>query len=118
MLGSLAEARMHHYYIGAFGELKAFTRDFVEGEIRYFSQKLREPGATLEEAPSELLFQGNFDRDMARGIFRMAMQDAVASRVARGRYRQAMVAVGPWPSPAIFDDAACRPASATAILSA
>ncbi|HEX9470925.1 MAG TPA: hypothetical protein VF957_15430 [Bradyrhizobium sp.] len=115
-VGYLPEARMHHYYIGAFAELKAFTRDFVEGEIRYFSQKLREPGATLEEAPSELFCQGNFDRDMARGIFRMAMQDAIASRVAGGRCRQAMFAVGRWASPAIFGDGVARHASAAVTL--
>lgn len=36
-LGYFPEARFHHYYTGNLDELKAFTRDFIVGEIRYFS---------------------------------------------------------------------------------
>jgi hypothetical protein len=34
-IGYLEEARFHHYYIGEIRELKTFTIDFVQGEIRY-----------------------------------------------------------------------------------
>src|SRR5260370_39704563 len=34
IVGYLPEARVHHYYVGSLADLKAFTLDFVQGEIR------------------------------------------------------------------------------------
>ena len=115
-IGYLPEARMHHYYIGALAELKTFTLDFVQGEIRYFSQNLCEPGSTLLEAPPELICQDNFAPDMARGILRMAVRDLIASSAAGGRWKQPMFAIGRWVAPAMFGDGIARRASTAVAL--
>ncbi len=109
----LPEARIHHYYIGSLAELKAFTLDFVEGEIRYFSQQRNEPGGLLEPPP-ELICRGNFDRAMARGILRMILQDI---RIP-GRWKQNMFAILRWTSPAISGDGVARGAAAVSALHA
>jgi GT2 family glycosyltransferase len=115
-IGYLPEARIHHYYVGSLPELKTFTLDFVQGEIRYFSQHLREPGSTLLEAPPELICQDNFAPDMARGILRMAVQDILASGAAYHRWKQATFAIGRWVAPAMFADGITRRASAAVAL--
>jgi hypothetical protein len=107
-IGYLPEARIHHYYIGYLPELKTFTLDFVEGEIRYFSQQRREPGSTLLEPPPELICQDNFAPDMARGILRMAVRDILTSSVAYRRWKQGMFAIGRWAAPAMFGDGIAR----------
>src|SRR5271165_6309409 len=48
-IGYVPEAIVHHYYIGALDELRAFTLDFVSGEIRYFSRVADAPGTSLQE---------------------------------------------------------------------
>jgi hypothetical protein len=113
-IGYLPEARVHHYYIGALAELKAFTLDFVAGEIRYFSQNLREPRSAHLEPPPEFVCQGNFDRDMARAILRMAGRDLVTASAAGGRWKQATSAILRWASPAISGDGIARYAAAAA----
>ncbi len=115
-IGYLPEARLHHYYIGSFAELKVFTLDFVEGEIRYFSQGLGEPGNTLLEIPPELICQGNFDRGMARVILRMIVKDLLTLRAADRRSEQALFAIGRWASPAISGDGITRGAAAAVVL--
>ncbi len=117
-IGYLPEARIHHYYIGALGVLKAFTLDFVEGEIRYFSQNLREPRSTHLEPPAEFICQGNFKRDMARAILRMAARDLMMSGAAGDRRKQAMFAILRWASVAISGDCIARCAAAVVALHA
>jgi len=107
-IGYLPEARIHHYYIGSLAELKTFTLDFVQGEIRYFSEGGREGGSSLPEIPPELVCQDNLNRDMARGILRMVGRDMLTSPAANGRSKQAMWALGRWASPAIFGDGLVR----------
>jgi hypothetical protein len=107
-IGYLPEARVHHYYIGSLADLKAFTLDFVQGEIRYFSENRHEPGNSLLEIPPELICRDNFDRDMARGILRMVARDILAPPEADGRLKQSMWALGRWTSPAIFGDGLVR----------
>jgi hypothetical protein len=113
-IGYLPEARIHHYYIGALADLKTFTLDFVAGEIRYFSQNSREPDSTYLEPPAEFICQGNFDRDMARAILRLLVQDIFLSRAAVGRWMQAMFAIPRWASRAIAGDGVARCAAAAA----
>lgn len=115
-IGYLPEARMHHYYVGALAELKSFTRDFVAGEVRYFSQDVREAGSSLLEVPAELICQDNFDRDMARGILRMIVQDIFTLRAADAGWKQTMSAIGRWASPAISGDGFARGAAAAVAL--
>ncbi len=115
-IGYLPEARIHHYYIGSLPELKTFTLDFVQGEIRYFSQDLGKPGSGLLEAPPELICQGNFAPDMARGIMRMTVQDILTSGAAHRRWKQAIFAIGRWAAPAMFGDGIARGAGAVVTL--
>lgn len=107
-IGYLPEARVHHYYIGSLAELKAFTLDFVQGEIRYLSEDRRKSDNSLLEIPLELICQDNFSRDMARAILRMVGRDMLASPAANGRSKQAIWALGRWASPAIFGDGLVR----------
>ncbi|PSO20666.1 glycosyltransferase [Bradyrhizobium sp. MOS003] len=65
-IGYLEEARFHHYYIGEIGELKTFTLDFVEGEIRYLGEARRDPGGKLLEVPIEWVEWAGFDVSLAR----------------------------------------------------
>jgi hypothetical protein len=107
-IGYLPEARVHHYYVGLLADLKAFTLDFVQGEIRYLSENRRGGGSSLLEIPPELICQDNFNRDMARGILRMVARDILTAPAADGRSKQAMWALGRWTSPAIFGDGLVR----------
>ena len=107
-IGYLPEARIHHYYVGSLADLRGFTLDFVQGEIRYFSAGGREGGSSLLEIPPELICQDNFDRDMAQAILRMTARDIFAAPAADGRSKQAVLALGRWASPAIFGDGLVR----------
>jgi hypothetical protein len=115
-IGYLPEARIHHYYIGSLPELKTFTLDFVQGEIRYFSQDLAEPSSGLLEAPPELICQDNYAPDMAREILRMAVQDILTSGAAYRRWKQAVFAIARWAIPAMFGDGIARGAAAAVTL--
>ena len=107
-IGYLPDARVHHYYIGSLAVLKAFTLDFVQGEIRHFSEHRRERGSSLLEIPPELICQDNFNRDMARAILRMVGRDMLTTPAAGSRSKQAMWTLGRWTSPAIFGDGLVR----------
>src|SRR6266404_8824643 len=111
-IGYLPEAQIHHYYIGYLPELKTFTLDFVEGEILYFSQQRREPGSTLLEPPPELICQDNYAPDMARWIFRTAVQDILTSGAAYRSWKEAVFAIWRWAGPAISGDGIARSAAA------
>ena len=52
-IGYLEEARFHHYYVGEIDELKQFTLDFVQGEIRYLSEARNDAGSELLDIPVE-----------------------------------------------------------------
>ncbi len=107
-IGYLPEARVHHYYIGSLADLKAFTLDFVQGEIRYFSEDRRKRDSFLLDVPPELICQDNFNRGMARAILRMVARDMLTSPAAEGGSKQAIWALGRWASPAIFGDGLVR----------
>ena len=112
-IGYLPEARVHHYYVGELGELKTFTLDFVSGEIGYFNRQSHEPGSELLEHPVEWVCRDNFDRDMARAIWRMSLRDAVT--LSR---RRRLGGVRRWMLPALFGDGMERAASAVATVTA
>jgi hypothetical protein len=112
-IGYLPEARVHHYYIGELGELKAFTLDFVAGEISYFGRNSCEPGSELLEAPPEWTCRDNFESATARVILRMSLTDLVTHlRV------QALRGIGRWALPAIFGGGVARAASAAVAVKA
>lgn len=77
-IGYLGEARLHHYYVGEIGELKTFTLDFVQGEIRYFSGSSHASAGELLEAPMEWVCRDNFDAGMARHVVRTVARNLLA----------------------------------------
>ncbi|MGT2438763.1 glycosyltransferase family 2 protein [Bradyrhizobium betae] len=79
-IGYLEEARFHHYYIGEIGELKKFTLDFVEGEIRYLSEGRRDPGSELLELPVEWSEWAGFDSRLARDVLTVLVRYSLAGR--------------------------------------
>jgi hypothetical protein len=107
-LGYVPEARFHHYYTGTLGELREFTLDFVAGEIRYFNE-LPAASDTLLEPPSEWMCQGNFDRNMARSILKIAAKSLwpPPRRFVRHFY-YSIGTVARWIVPAIFGDRIVR----------
>ena len=117
-IGYLPDALFHHYYIGAVSELKAFTLDFVTGEISYFSQGAHAPGGDLLEVPPEWACRQNFDAGTARAILRMILRDLVAADAVGGQRWQSLRAIGRWIFPAISGDGLARAASAAATHSA
>src|SRR6478609_11637269 len=96
-IGYLEEARFHHYYIGEIGELKTFTLDFVQGEIRHLSEARNDPGSELLEAPVEWSSRGDFNVALARS--------ALAARMRAGRVTsEGLQAIGRWGAIALAVD--------------
>ena len=110
-VGYLPEARVRHYYIGSLPELKAFTLDFVAGEIRHFSRSAVEPGTALLEPPEEWTCRDNFEPGMARAILGMCARDIVG-----GRGMEAIGRAKRWLGPAIFGDGIAGAVSVAAVL--
>ena len=113
-IGYLPDARFHHYYIGAMSELKAFTLDFVTGEIGYFSKGAHEPGSDLLEVPPEWACRENFEPGTARAILQMVLQDLVGAPAIRSRWWPSLRAVGRWIFPAMSGAGLTRAVSAAA----
>lgn len=65
-IGYAPTIRLHHFYIGRLTDLNEFTRNFIEGEILYFSMAI--PGETLIKPPPEWSMRGNLDRGRSRSI--------------------------------------------------
>lgn len=79
-IGYLEEARFHHYYIGRIDELKTFTRDFVQGEIRYLAEGRSTPGSDLIEAPVEWSTWAGFERPLAGAALKALVGYSLAGR--------------------------------------
>lgn len=114
-LGYLEEARFHHYYVGKLGDLKSFTLDFVQGEIRFFSEGARDPGGAYLEAAVEWSCQDNFDSGLARDIVRASLRfDGLGRSTHEARWR----AIWRWLGTAAFGDGLARAAALVAAIHA
>jgi hypothetical protein len=115
-IGYVPEARLHHYYVGQLSELRAFTRDFVTGEMRYFAKETHDPGRHLLEVPPEWICQGSWDRRLAQSLLQIAMHGMLAPSAARPR-RPRMFArtVMRWLTSAIVGDGAARAGAAVKV---
>lgn len=113
-IGYLEEARFHHYYVGEIGDLKRFTLDFVQGEIRYLSESRQGPGSELLEVPVEWSCQDNFDSGLARAAFAALLREGLSRRGPR-KSGETWSGLRRWAGPALFGDRAAR---ATAWLAA
>lgn len=106
-IGYLEGARFHHYYVGKIGDLKTFTLDFVQGEVRCLSEVSREPGSELLEIPTEWSCQDNFDSALARSAIGALLRDSSVGRSWR-RPDDKWRAFWRWAGPAIFGDGLAR----------
>jgi hypothetical protein len=93
-LGYEHDARFYHYYIGDLARLREFTRDFVDGEIRYFAQGPSERGSHLFDGPPEWICQGRWNRRLAQGLVRIAVRCALDPSIDNLAERPRWAAVG------------------------
>ena len=117
VIGYLEEARFHHYYVGRIGELKTFTLDFVQGEIRYLSEGRRDPGWELFESPREWSDADNFDRQLALHGLNALMRYGLEGRGWR-RPGEKLQAVWRWIAPALLGDLPARIGARLAVVHA
>jgi hypothetical protein len=116
-IGYLEEARFHHYYVGEIGELKTFTLDFVQGEIRYLSEARSDPGSELLEIPVEWVSQGEADVSLARNALNALVRDSLGGRGWR-RPDEKSRAFFRWTALALFGDLGARSAARLAAIRA
>ena len=108
-IGYVPEALLHHYYVGDLAELRAFTLDFIAGEMRYFASPSPEPGRHLLEMPREWIGQGSRDRRLARRLLSIAMRDLCSPSRARLRRPDALLGAPlRWLLPAAGGDGSAR----------
>lgn len=79
-IGYLEEARFHHYYVGELSELRKFTLDFVQGEIRYLAEARRDPGSELLEIPIEWSERDDYDVSLARHALKALVRYSLPGR--------------------------------------
>jgi hypothetical protein len=113
-VGFFPKARFHHYYSGSLNELKTFTLDFVTGEAGYFNGEHDEVSSRLFEIPPEWIYQGNFDRGMARAVLYIAVQSLLPLGRSYRHLMRSATQVGRWLAPAIFGDWTVRISASTA----
>lgn len=101
-IGYLEEARFHHYYIGEIGELKTFTLDFVQGEIRYLSEMRNDPGSELLEIPIEWRERSKRDTSLPRNALNALARYSLAGRGWR-RPDEKLLALLHWSASALGD---------------
>ncbi|MFB6458995.1 glycosyltransferase family 2 protein [Bradyrhizobium tunisiense] len=116
-IGYLEEARFHHYYVGELGELKTFTLDFVQGEIRYLGEARRDPGSELLEVPVEWVEWAGFDVSLARAALNALVHDGFASR-GRKWPGEKLRAFWRWGALALCGDLGARVAARLAVMQA
>ncbi|MCS3730358.1 glycosyltransferase family 2 protein [Bradyrhizobium betae] len=113
-IGYLEEARFHHYYIGEIGELKKFTLDFVEGEIRYLSEGRRDPGGELLDIPAEWSAWYEDDAALARNALNALVRYSLTGRGWK-RPDEKLRAFWRWATTALFGDLGARMAAWLAV---
>src|SRR6266568_2888498 len=68
-IGYAPDVHLRHFYVGDVAELRQFTNDFIDGEIRYLSG--RSPGVErMIEEPLEWSTRNNWSRPHARHVVR------------------------------------------------
>jgi len=114
IIGYLEQARFHHYYVGHIGELKTFTLDFVQGEIRYLSEVRRDPGSELIEIPREWSDPDETDGALALHALNALMRYSLAGR-GWTRPDENLRALWRWGAAALLGDLPARVAARFAV---
>jgi hypothetical protein len=114
-VGYLSDARLHHYYIGHLAELRAFTRDFTIGEMRYFAGRSHAPGGHLLETPPEWICQGNWNRLLAGSLARIATWELLAAAGRAHRLRIPLRNLVRWLYPALTGAGAAQTEAAAKV---
>ena len=74
-IGYAPDVRIHHAYIGDFGEWRRFTADFVEGQMEYLAAEPGDPLTSMFDEVPEWSGRHKLRRDVARRICRMLLLD-------------------------------------------
>jgi hypothetical protein len=82
------DVRIHHVYIGKFGEWRRFTADFIQGQMRYLALEPSDPLESMFDEVPEWTGRRNLERDAARRICRMLLFDLRDSSASGGRGRR------------------------------
>jgi hypothetical protein len=106
-IGYLEEARFHHYYIGEVDELKQFTLDFVQGEIRYLSEARNDAGSELLDIPVEWSSRSEAGTSLARNALNALLRYSLAGG-GWGRPGEKLLALWRWAVPALLGDLGAR----------
>src|SRR3954451_2379099 len=93
-IGYLEEARFHHYYVGEIDELKKFTLDFVQGEIRYLGEARSDPGSELLDVPIEWSSRSEAGTSLARNALNALLRSSLAG--GGGRPGEKLLALWRW----------------------
>ena len=113
-IGYFPNAKFHHYYSGSISEIRAFTLNFVTGEVGYFGGGHYKPNESLLEIPPEWICWRNFDRNTARAVLHIAVKSLYPLGKSYRRLPRSIMRIGRWILPAIFGDRIVRISAAAA----
>jgi hypothetical protein len=74
-IGYAPDVRIHHVYIGDFGEWRRFTADFVTGQMEYLAAEPGDPLTSMFDEVPEWSGRHKLRRDPARRVCRMLLVD-------------------------------------------
>ena len=81
-IGYAPDVRIHHVYIGQFGEWRRFTADFVKGQMAYLALEPGDPLRAMFDEVPEWSRRHVLRRDVARRVCRMLLRDMRRTIVA------------------------------------
>ncbi|RPI10217.1 MAG: hypothetical protein EHM63_03460 [Actinobacteria bacterium] len=74
-IGYAPSVRIHHLYIGEFGEWHRFTADFLQGQMAYLALEPGDPLITMFDEVPEWSRRHMLRRSVARRVCRMLLRD-------------------------------------------
>ena len=74
-IGYAPTVRVHHLYIGEFGEWQRFTADFLQGQMAYFALTPSDPLRGMFDEVPEWSRRHVLQRSVARRVCRMLLRD-------------------------------------------
>jgi hypothetical protein len=87
-IGYAPTVRIHHVYIGQFGEWHRFTADFLQGQMAYLALEPRDPLTTMFDEVPEWSRRHVLRRSGARRVCRMLLRDLRRSIEVESATRQ------------------------------